>query len=259
MAIEWNRETKKFKRGTICWCIDKEEFEQNQNLLFNSKEKEKAKASLVLIISNDILNSNENYPYLTVLQCTSKLDDKFMPTHIETFINGVKHSIHCEKLKTVSKSRITFDVDRMSQYDMDKINRAVMITLDLKFNEVQEEKKSGIVKVDVEKLHEEIDTVKKLREDYEAHLINLEKMLHIDNPVMQMYNKSKLEKEGFTLFTPTTKRVRRSLDEIKQFIADWEDKSCVRQTVAEAYHFNSISSAYGFYYIWKKKLEQKEA
>lgn len=258
MAIDFILDHKKFKRGTIWWAIDKEELEKDSTLLFDLYKKQKAKSSMVLIISTDISNLQEDNEYLTVLPCTNILDNKFSPVHVEAFLSGVKNSILCDRVKTISKRRLSLYVDKLNEYDLEKVNRALMISLGLKFNPEQEEKKQGIIKIDTKKLHEEIETTKKLRDEFEAHLINLEKMLQIKNPIINAQYKDSLQRAGFKIMDVPTRK-RRSPEEIKNFIRDWEDKSNVRQSVAENYGFNSTQSAYSFYYNWKKKFNKTEA
>lgn len=259
MALEWNQDHKKFKRGTIWWAVDKDELEKDAYLLFDSYKKEKAKSSMVLIISNDINNFKEDNSYVNVLPCTHVLDNKYSPTRVESFINGVKNNIECDKIKTISKQRLSLYVDTLNGYDLEKVERALMVTLGLKFNVEQEEKKNGIIKIDKQKLHEEIETTKQLRNEFEAHLLNLEKMLQINNPIVNAQYKDSLQKAGFKLFEPKNVKKRRSAEEIKNFIKDWEDKNNVKQSVAENYGFNSYQAGYSFYSYWKNKLQTKEA
>ena len=247
---------KKLKRGSIWWCIDKSLMENDKK--FFTKETVRTNAKPVLIISNNVLNFNESNQLLQVIPCSTDLDDKFCPSHVEVFVDGTKNTIKCEQIKTISKTRLTFFIDILSEFDIDKLDRALAITLGLELP--KKEGKREIVKLDYDKIDEEIATVKRLRTDFENHLIHLEHMLCIDNPVMQMVDREHKRKECglFKQSNEPNKKIRRSLEEIKQFIEDWENPRCVKDTIAKYYKFNSVQSAYSFYYNWKKKLTAKE-
>ena len=79
----------------------------------------------VLIVSNDACN--EFSEVLTVVPLTSA-DKKFMPTHVVTYLNGIRNTILCEHVMPVNKSDIksSFKYAELNKGTMDLVSVALM-------------------------------------------------------------------------------------------------------------------------------------
>lgn len=87
----------------------------------------------VLIIQNDI--GNKHSPTVICAAITSKMNKAKLPTHIEldaTRYEMVKDSvILLEQLRTIDKKRLKDKVCHLDKDIMDKVNRALIISLSL--------------------------------------------------------------------------------------------------------------------------------
>lgn len=87
----------------------------------------------VLIIQND--TGNKHSPTVIVAAITSKMNKAKLPTHIELNANDydiVKDSvILLEQLRTIDKKRLKDKVCHLEGDIMDKVNQALLISLEL--------------------------------------------------------------------------------------------------------------------------------
>lgn len=87
----------------------------------------------VLIIQNDI--GNKHSPTVICAAITSKMNKAKLPTHIELDASSydmVKDSvILLEQLRTIDKKRLKDKVCHLDQDIMDKVNKALAISLSL--------------------------------------------------------------------------------------------------------------------------------
>ncbi len=83
----------------------------------------------VLVIQNDI--GNKFSPTVIVAVITSKLNKSKLPTHVE--VNLYKPSlILLEQIKTLDKLRLKEYVCTLSPAEMDEVDKALKISLELK-------------------------------------------------------------------------------------------------------------------------------
>ena len=87
----------------------------------------------VLIIQNDV--GNRHSPTVICAAITSRLNKANLPTHIELNAGNydmVKHSvILLEQLRTIDKKRLKDKVCHLDTITMEKVNRALEISLEL--------------------------------------------------------------------------------------------------------------------------------
>ena len=87
----------------------------------------------VLIIQNDV--GNRHSPTVICAAITSKMNKAKLPTHIElskSQCNIVKDSvILLEQLRTIDKKRLKDKVCHLDQDMLEKVNRAICISLEL--------------------------------------------------------------------------------------------------------------------------------
>ncbi len=87
----------------------------------------------VLIVQNDI--GNKHSPTVICAAITSKMNKAKLPTHIELSTNNYdmdKDSVVLlEQLRTIDKKRLKDKVCHLDNQIMEKVNRALMISLEL--------------------------------------------------------------------------------------------------------------------------------
>ncbi|MCL2229300.1 MAG: type II toxin-antitoxin system PemK/MazF family toxin [Firmicutes bacterium] len=79
----------------------------------------------VLIVQNDI--GNRFSPTVIVACITSRTTKANLPTHVK----WNESTVLCEQIKTIDKTRLIHKIDTLSFDDMQKIARAIRISLDV--------------------------------------------------------------------------------------------------------------------------------
>ncbi len=82
----------------------------------------------VIIIQNDI--GNRYSPTVIVAAITSQINKAKLPTHVE--ISSEDSVVLLEQVRTLDKRRLKEKIGHMTDDDMDKVDVALMISLDLK-------------------------------------------------------------------------------------------------------------------------------
>ena len=85
----------------------------------------------VLIVQNDI--GNKYSPTIIAAAITSKLNKAKLPTHIELSSSeyGLEKDsvVLLEQIRTIDKTRLKERIGELSEYKMNQVNRAMMISL----------------------------------------------------------------------------------------------------------------------------------
>ena len=81
----------------------------------------------VLIVQNDM--GNKHAPTVIVVPLTTRMTKHKLPTHHLTYATGVPSIILCEQVRTADKSRLKEYVTMLSPAEMEKVNRALKISL----------------------------------------------------------------------------------------------------------------------------------
>ncbi len=85
----------------------------------------------VLVVQNDI--GNKYSPTIIAAAITSRLNKSRIPTHIE--LSSKEYGLEkdsvvlLEQIRTIDKSRLREKIGELSEYKMNEINRAMMISL----------------------------------------------------------------------------------------------------------------------------------
>ena len=85
----------------------------------------------VLVVQNDV--GNRHSPTIIVAAVTSKINKAKLPTHIELPASeyGLPQDsvILLEQIRTLDKTRLQQKIGELSEYKMNEVNRAMMISL----------------------------------------------------------------------------------------------------------------------------------
>lgn len=81
----------------------------------------------VLIVQND--RGNKYAPTTIVVPLTSKMTKHRLPTHCLTKVTGIMSLILCEQVRTADKSRLKEYVCTLPPADMEKVDKALAISL----------------------------------------------------------------------------------------------------------------------------------
>lgn len=85
-----------------------------------------------VVVGND--TGNRFAPVLEVVYMTTRRKRK-MPTHVRIFSAHRPSTVMCEQIQTVSKQRITDKWGRVTPAELEKIDRALRISLGLSGNQ----------------------------------------------------------------------------------------------------------------------------
>lgn len=88
----------------------------------------------VIIIQNDI--GNKYSPTVIVAAITSQINKAKLPTHVE--ISSEEYGLNkdsvvlLEQIRTLDKKRLKEKIGRMTDIDMEKVDKALLVSIDLK-------------------------------------------------------------------------------------------------------------------------------
>lgn len=81
----------------------------------------------VLIVQNDV--GNKHAPTVIVVPLTTRMAKHKLPTHYLTYVTGVPSIVLCEQVRTADKGRLREYVATLSPAEMEKVNKALAISL----------------------------------------------------------------------------------------------------------------------------------
>lgn len=138
-----------------------------------------------IVVSNDLNNLNSTT--IEVVYLTTQPKEN-LPTHVTVRSTGKASTVLCEQITTVSKERIGKYIASCTESEMDAIDRAIMISLQLNFPEtnkdedsdskeiVQDNKENPTVEVvDISRVVAEREIYKDMYEKLLAQIIGVNK------------------------------------------------------------------------------------
>ena len=175
---------------------------------------------------------------VTICPMTTKIKDLSVNVNIKPLVKGRPQQVLTNQLITIPKSLLTSPSGCLDMEDLANVEQGVMTSL-------------GILKPIVDKAKASQEALLQAKKDKEAMENLIPQAKDIINKLTEIVNRSKVSK-----VRPDVSRryVRRSEGEIEEFIKEWEDNGNDRNEVAEAFGFNSYSSAYNFWVNHKKRL-----
>lgn len=109
----------RFQRGQIWWY--------ETNVTYDGNVQGKTRP--VIIISNDKANENSNN--VTVVPCTTKVKNMYLPTHLQFKLNDITNVALCENILTVTKNKLR-DFEGICDSDLlNKLDECIKIALGL--------------------------------------------------------------------------------------------------------------------------------
>lgn len=116
----------------------------------NNRDSEQRGIRPVMIIQNNM--GNKYSPTVIVAPITSQIVKVKLPTHVDLNYDYIglkkKSFIMLEQVRTLDKSKLLEFVGKVSEEDMEKIDLAALISLDLKDRIVIEEKARDVAQLD---------------------------------------------------------------------------------------------------------------
>lgn len=106
-------------RGDIFWV----DFPQD------SVGSEMKKRRPAVVVSND--KNNLFSPNIEVCYLTTAEKKKPLPTHVEILVNGVKNTVLCENVYTISKDRLGIYMATLEPFETELVDKALLISLGL--------------------------------------------------------------------------------------------------------------------------------
>jgi len=199
----------------------------------------------VVIVSS--LVGNVTNDTVLVVPITSKFKDLSVNAHLSFVIknnsNGtsVQNTALCNQVRVVPRNSLSTYLGQLSVEDIELINGCLMLAL-------------GIAKDVGAKFKSTQEALAQQRKDREALESLIPQAENLINKLQELINRQgnkNISNKGFK-----QARIKRTEEEIKDFLKEWMDPYNNRNEVAAAFKFNSYNSAYQFYKSKKDKYKE---
>lgn len=175
---------------------------------------------------------------VTVCPLTTKVKDLSVNVNVKPLINGRPQQVLTNQLVTIPKSLLSSPSGWLDKEDLSQVEQGVMISL-------------GILRPVIDKARASQEALLQAKKDREALESLVPQAKDLIHKLTEIVNRSNVSKVSPGV---SRKYVKRSEEEIEDFIKEWEDSGNNRNEVAKAFGFNSYSSAYNFWVNHKKRL-----
>lgn len=202
-----------------------------------------------IVISNNMSNIYSSQILVIPVSVNRKAS---MPTHVEFAQEELTGVILTEQIRCVSREEMCSYICTVKDKEVkDRVEHCIKIALGMESIPIYEDFTTKYESTD--------DKLVKL----EARVKNLEESVYKDarkiivRDVLAQSKTAQLEKEVNKECENSSRRyVKRSKEEIKEFIREWEDPASNRADLARIYKFSTKKAAYTFYTIWKDKINE---
>lgn len=109
----------KYQRGQIWWYETNTTFDGNVQ----------GKSRPVIIISN--YKANENSNNVTIIPCTTRIKNMYLPTHISFYLNNIQNIALCENILTINKEKLNNYEGTCDEELMTNLEKGIKIALGL--------------------------------------------------------------------------------------------------------------------------------
>ena len=107
------------------------------------------KSRPAVVVSNE--KNNLFSPNIEICYLTTAEKKKPLPTHVEITMKGVKNTVLCENIYTVSKERLGSYISTLEQHEMQLVDSALLVSIGLSgANEPKNPGPSGVLPVSKE-------------------------------------------------------------------------------------------------------------
>lgn len=205
-----------YTRGSIFYC----KLPEISNVQFHSVEKG---FRPVVIVSSliGILNSD------IVMVCPLTTKHKNIGCNVN--VGYGNSQVLCNQIMTVPKRSLVNKMGMVSEEEILRIDTAILVSL-------------GIAPSVANKIQGSQDALANAQKDAKL----LQQMLPEAKSIIAKLSDVIKRVEGAKIRVTSGGRIKRSDDEIKAFVKEWDDPYNNRKEVAEAFGFKSYSSAYSF-------------
>jgi mRNA-degrading endonuclease toxin of MazEF toxin-antitoxin module len=172
---------------------------------------------------------------VSVCPLTTQIKPIAVNITLKSSITGKPQQVLTNQIVTVPKSALTNYVGRVDPGDMSKIELGVAISLGLHLKDgpILNQSNSGATYHELENL---ISQAKEIRDKLTLLIGEKTESVKTDDNV-KVY-------------------LKRTSEEIRSFVIDWEDPGSNRNDVAKAYGFNSYKAAYNFWVNHRDKIKR---
>lgn len=197
----------------------------------------------VVIVSS--LVGNMTNDTVLVVPITSKFKDLSVNAHLSFVIknnsNGtsVQNTALCNQVRVVPRNSLITYLGQLSVEDIELINGCLMLAL-------------GITKDAGAKFKSTQEALVQQRKDREALESLIPQAESLINKLQELINRQ--GNKNISNKGSKQVRIKRTEEEIKDFLKEWMDPYNNRNEVAAAFKFNSYNSAYQFYKSKKRQI-----
>ena len=196
----------------------------------------------VVILSNQAGCISSDF--VMIAPITSQLKQLKVNVNIgKIFENGPESQVLSNQIYTVPKYELSRPSGFLSSEQMKEVEKGLLVSLGIA-KPVAEENKAWL---------EDLIQVKKDKEKLESLIPEGEKLLNELKEVLERVEGGK--KLPTKLKADRKKLRRRTPEEIKDFIKEWEGKYNDKNKVVKAFGFNTYNAAYHFYKYHKDKVK----
>lgn len=198
----------------------------------------------VVVVSS--LKGNLSSDIVMIAPLTTRIKPLCVNADIDFKIDDRQSQVLCNQIQTVPKSALFNYAGHVSYSDMEKIEKAILISL-------------GIAKPVVEVIKSNQEALAEQKADRKALDDLIPRAAEIIKQLTEIINRQTIKKIPKNLL-PAKKKAytRRTPEEIADFIREWEDPHNDRNEVALAYGFSGYGAAYNLYWNHKKKVKNGE-
>lgn len=197
-----------------------------------------------VIVSNNV--GNKYSATVMVAPITSR-EKRNLPTHVDIESGRIFGTILCEQIQTVDKSNIKTYCGALTPYQTKQLSAALMSAFNL-----DGVTGSSIAPESVKVVDDQIERCWALEEQFAQEIERLERLTgYCAEKGFEVHSPESSGVSDSKPFVPPVEKKRcynkRSPQEIKDFISEWECKDNNRKEVAAAYGFSNTTTAGTFY------------
>lgn len=192
----------------------------------------------VIIVSNNIGNQHSNI--VLVVPITSQ-NKRNLPTHFEIILPNIFGTVLCEQIRAVNKESIGDYAGCLTSHYIKLLDGALIAALNIdgKIGEALPPEESRVIQ-------QQFERVETIRLRYLKEIKILQNMVgYRKTPEERLVQNSGVSSSPDLPKKRTYKK--RTAEEIKEFIQEWENPRSVKEDVASVFGFSSKVTAQTFY------------